>query len=138
MPSDRVPRAAAYALLLLATVLLAVWGAFLVPLRVGGRPVPLGLLLALAPVALCRVGGDLLGRRSAALVPGALWLLTALTLGSQRREGDLVVTGGLLGLAFVAIGTLSAAAAVGAWRPAAASAAAHDVVARSSEGRPHG
>lgn len=115
---DPASRAVSYGLLLVLTLLSAVWGAFLVPLRVGGTPVPLGLLLALAPVPLCLAGGRLLQRRAAAAVPGGLWVATALALGSQRREGDLVVTGGALGIAFLAVGALAAAAAVGGWRPA--------------------
>ena len=57
VPSDAVSRAGRFALVLLLTVLLAVWGAFLVPLRVGGVPVPVGLLLALATVPLGLAGG---------------------------------------------------------------------------------
>ncbi|MDP9496828.1 MAG: DUF6113 family protein [Actinomycetota bacterium] len=120
MSPDRSARAISYALLLVLTLLSAVWGAFLVPLRVGGTPVPLGLLLALAPVPLCLAGGRLLQRRAGAAVPGGLWVATALALGSQRREGDLVVTGGALGIAFLTVGALAAAAAIGGWRPARA------------------
>ena len=118
MPSDAVSRAGRFALVLLLTVLLAVWGAFLVPLRVGGVPVPVGLLLALATVPLGLAGGRVLDSRLGVAVPGALWLLVGVTLGSRRSEGDLVVTGGTLGVLFLLLGTLGAAMTAGLWRPA--------------------
>ena len=118
MPSDAVSRAGRFALVLLLTVLLAVWGAFLVPLRIGGVPVPVGLLLALAPVPLGLAGGRALDSRLGVVVPGALWLLVGVTLGTRRSEGDLVVTGGPLGLLFLLLGTLGAAMTAGLWRPA--------------------
>jgi len=114
---ERLARGASFALVLLLTVQLAVWGAFLVPLRVGGVPVPLGLPLALATVPLCRAGGAVLGRRAGAVVPMVLWVAVALVLSAQRREGDLIVTGSALGLAFLTLGLLGAAFAVGSWRP---------------------
>ncbi len=117
MRSSALVRAASYGLVLVLTVLLAVWGAFLVLLRVRGVPVPLGLLLALAPVPLCRTAGRLLESRAGAAGPALVWVATALLLGSRRPEGDLVVTGGLLGLTFLALGTLSSAVAVGTFRP---------------------
>lgn len=118
MPPDALARAACFALVLLLTVLLAVWGAFLVPLRVGGVPAPVGLVLALATVPLGVAGGRVLGSRLGAALPGAVWLLVGVVLGSRRSEGDLVVTGGTLGLLFLLLGTLGAAVTAGAWRPA--------------------
>lgn len=112
-------RALSYALVLVLTVLLVLWGAFLVPLRVGGVPVPVGLVLALATVPLCRAGGRVLGSRWGAAGPGVLWLAVAVALSGRRREGDLVVTGSLLGLGFLVLGMLGAAVVVGAWRPPA-------------------
>ncbi len=113
-------RGASFALVLLLTVLLCVWGAFLVPLRVGGAPVPVGLLLALATAPLCRAGAAVLGRRAGAAVPMMLWAAVAVSLAGQRREGDLVVTASAFGLAFLGIGLLAAAYAVGSWQPAPA------------------
>ena len=40
-----------------------------------------------------------------------------MTLGTRRSEGDLVVTGGALGLLFLLLGTLGAAMTAGLWRP---------------------
>lgn len=113
----RLARRASYALVLVLTVQLAVWGAFLVPLRVGGVPVPVGLALALATIPLCVAGGRVLDSRAGAAVPLALWAVVAVTLSSRRTEGDLVVTGGALGLAYLTLGLLGAAAVVGLWRP---------------------
>jgi hypothetical protein len=114
---SRPLRTLAYALVLLLTLLLAVWGAFLVPFRVDGIPLPVGVLIALTNAPLCRVGGDLLGRREGAAGPLLLWAAVAFVLSTQRREGDLIVTGGLRGLAFLLVGLLAAAVAVGSWRP---------------------
>ena len=103
-----------YALVCLLTVVLAVWGAFLVPLRFGGVPIPLAWVVAgVGNGALGWYGGRLLGR-SGALVPGLLWVAIALTLGSRRGEGDLIVPGTLPGLGFLVVGAVSSAIAYGA------------------------
>ena len=117
MLPDDLARAARFALVLVLTVLLAVWGAFLVPLRIAGVPVPVGLGLALALVPAGRAGAGGLGDRLGVALPGALWLLVGITLGSRRTEGDLVITGGTLGLLFLLLGTLGAAVTAGLWRP---------------------
>ena len=132
MSTGAVVRGLSYALVLLLTVQLAVWGAFLVPLRVGGVPVPLGLLLALATVPLCRAGGRVLGHRGGAVGPALVWLGTASALSSQRREGDLVVIGGALGLGFLLLGALGAAFSVGVWRPAPSAGSGPDTPARGA------
>lgn len=107
-------RYASYALVLVLTVLLAVWGAFLVPLRIGTTPVPVSWVIAIVGNgALGWVGGRLLGRRGA-LAPGILWLAIALTLGSKRAEGDLVVPGSVPGLVFLLVGAVASAVAYGA------------------------
>lgn len=108
-----VVRLLTYVLVLVLAVLAALWAAFLVPLRVAGRPVPIGVLLALAVVPLCQAAGRLGASRAAAVGPWLAWVATAITLGTRRREGDLVVTGGARGLAFLAIGFLGGAIAVG-------------------------
>lgn len=119
MPARRL---LSYGLVLLLTVELAVWGAFLVPLRVGRVPVPVGLAVALAVAPLCRAGGRVLGRRAGAVGVMVLWTGVALVLSQRRTEGDLVITNSLRGLAYLAVGLLTAALVVGAWRPAPAPA----------------
>ena len=114
----------AYALVLLLTVLLALWGAFLVPFRVGGTLVPVSLVIAV-------VGNVLLGRAAARLagstgplVTGVLWIGLTLVLSSRRPEGDVVVPGSAVGMGFLLAGALASAVAYGAavLRPAPAGA----------------
>ena len=110
---EEAARSAAYALVLVLALLTALWGAFLVPLRVGGVPVPAAVLVAcVANVALGTAGGRLYGRLGAA-VPGLLWFAVVAVLQGRRPEGDLVVTGSLTGLAFLLLGSICAAVPVG-------------------------
>ena len=105
---------ASYALVLLLALLLAVWGAFLVPLRIGTVPVPVSWVIAVVGNGLLGwVGGRLLGRLGAA-GPGIVWLVVALTFGTQRAEGDLVVPGTTTGLVFLVSGAVASAVAYGA------------------------
>lgn len=100
----------AFALVLVLTVLLSLWGAFLVPLRIGGTLVPVCWVIALVGnVLLGRAGGRLLGRFGT-VVPLLVWLAIAFTLGSRRTEGDLVVSGSPVGLGFLLAGALGGAA----------------------------
>ena len=90
-PPGATATAGAYALVLLLALLLALWGAFLVPFRVGGTLVPVSWVVALIGNAgLCVAGARLLGRL-AMLGPVLLWLGVAITMGSKRSEGDLVL-----------------------------------------------
>ena len=122
MSSERWVRLASYAVVLVLTLEVAVWGAFLVPLRLGSVPVPLGLLLALAVVPLGLAGGRLLGQRLGVAGPVVVWLFTAACFSSQRREGDLIITNSALGVGFLLLGLLAAAFTVGIWRPTASPA----------------
>jgi hypothetical protein len=104
----------AYALLVLLSVLLALWGAFLVPFRVGATLVPVSWAVAVVGnLALGRAGARLAGT-SGAVLPGALWLLLAVVLSSQRSEGDLVVPGTTVGLVFLLSGAAASAVAYAA------------------------
>ena len=110
-------RSAGFALVLVLALLAALWGAFLVPLRVLGVPVPLSLVVACAAnLALGTAGARLYGRLGAAL-PGLVWFVVVTTLQSRRSEGDLVVTGSLVGLLFLLLGSICAAVPVGLARP---------------------
>ena len=103
--------AASYAVVLLLTLLLALWGAFLVPFRLGGVPVPVSWVIAVVGnVAVGVAGGRLLGQYGAA-VPGLLWLAVAATLAARSTEGDLVVAGTVVGAGFLPLGALASAAA---------------------------
>ncbi|MCW2776789.1 MAG: hypothetical protein JWN17_514 [Frankiales bacterium] len=112
-------RAAQYVLVLLLGVLTALWGAFLVPLRVAGVPVPVAVVVAaVANVVLGTAGGRLYGRLGAAL-PGVVWFAVVATLQSRTAEGDLVVPGSATGLALLLVGTVCATVPVGLTSPRA-------------------
>ncbi|MCW2607739.1 MAG: hypothetical protein JWO60_2432 [Frankiales bacterium] len=105
---DEAGRIASYALVLVLSVLCAVWGAFLVPLRVLGVPLPASVALAcVANVVLGTAGARLYGRLGAAL-PGAVWFAVVAVLQGRRAEGDLVVTGSLTGLSLLLLGSVCA------------------------------
>jgi hypothetical protein len=112
------------ALLLWAVVFVvtAAWLAlvevFWTPLRIGLVPVPLSVVAA--------VGGNLLlvtgayrvsGSRVVAVLPAVAWLAVAVFASIRRPEGDLLLTGGgaagIVNLAFLLLGVLAAAFAVG-------------------------
>lgn len=110
---SRAAVAAAYALVLVLTVQLAVWGSFLVPLRIGATLAPVAWAVALVGnVVLGMSGGRLLGRAGAG-VPALLWLVVAFTFGSRRAEGDLIVPGTPAGLIFLLLGAFGGAVAYG-------------------------
>lgn len=105
---DEAGRIASYALVLVLAVLCALWGAFLVPLRVLGVPVPAAVVLACAAnVALGTAGARLYGRLGAAL-PGVVWFAVVAVLQGRRPEGDLVVVGSLTGLSLLLLGSVCA------------------------------
>ena len=113
-PWTRVERGWACAVLLLLTVLLALWGAFLVPFRVGGALVPVSLVIAaVGNVLVGRAAARLAGSRGA-LATGVLWLGVAFVLSSRRAEGDVVVPGSAVGTGFLLAGALGSAVAYGA------------------------
>jgi hypothetical protein len=116
---ERLRRTAAYALLLWLTVLVTVWGAVLAMLRLDGTAVPVGLVLVAAVGPCCWWGGELTRSRWGAAGPAVLWAVLVLPMMTQRREGDLIVTGSLRGVTYLAVGALAAAAALGLWQPRA-------------------
>ncbi|MCW2620488.1 MAG: hypothetical protein JWL64_90 [Frankiales bacterium] len=122
-PSGRVVGAVQYVVVLWLTALVGVWGAVLTMLRLGGTPVPVGLLLVAALGPCCWWGGDLKRSRWGAAGPAILWAVLVLPMMSQRREGDLIVTGSLRGIAYLAVGALACATATGSWQPRATPAA---------------
>ena len=100
--------------------LLAVFGAFLVPTTpVTGCSV--GVVIAVVGnVALGTAGRRLTGSTAGAVVPAVVWLVVALGLASGRREGDVVLTTGGPSIAFLILGAMAWAVAIGRRRPAAA------------------
>ena len=104
-------RAVTIALLVSGAVvgaLLAVVTAFLVPLGV-----PL-VVVTLGPYA--HAVGRAARSAPAAAVPSIAWFVTTMALASSRAEGDLVVTGSATGLAYLLLGTVSAAVGIGTVR----------------------
>jgi hypothetical protein len=96
-----LPPVLVLALVLLFTVLLSLWAAFLVPLRVGDLPVPVWLVPLAAMLAMARAAARRLGLPGA-LLPALVWLaLNVLVLGSTRAEGDLVVPASVSGMAYL-------------------------------------
>jgi hypothetical protein len=123
-PWTGLERGWASALVVLLTVLLALWGAFLVPFRVGGTLVPVSILIAVVGNVLVGRAAARLAGSSGPLLTGVLWVGLTLVLSSRRAEGDVVVPGSSVGMAFLAAGALASAVAYGAavLRPAASPA----------------
>jgi hypothetical protein len=97
---------------------LALTEVFWLPLRIGPVLVPLSILVAVVanlmlPTAALRRSGS----RLVAVVPGAVWLVVVIAAMMRRPEGDLVLIGtgaaGTVNLAFLLLGVLAAAVAVG-------------------------
>jgi hypothetical protein len=101
---------------------IAVWIAlvevFWLPLRVGGVLIPVSVAAAvvanlLLPPLTLRVSGS----RLFAAGTGIAWLVVAVASMIRRPEGDLLITGGgatgVVNLAFLLLGVLAAAFAVG-------------------------
>ena len=106
-------RAWATTLLLLLSVLLALWGAFLVPFRLGDALVPVAWAVAvLGNFALGRAGTRLAGT-TGALVPALVWLGLVFALSMRRTEGDVVVPGTVVGTGFLLTGVVASAVAYG-------------------------
>ena len=109
--------AAGFALVVVLTVLSALWGAFLVPFRIGAAAVPVSWVIALVGNSVLGVAAGRLGGRAAIVVAAGLWLAVALALGVRRQEGDLVVTSSAVGLGFLVLGAVGSAVAFGMHRP---------------------
>jgi hypothetical protein len=111
-------RAVAISLLAVSVVvggLLALVTAFYVPQRVGWFSFGVAAtVLTIGPYAHA-VGRAFRSSRAAAL-PALAWLLVTMYLATMRAEGDLVVTGTAEGLAFLLLGTVSAAFGIGTVR----------------------
>ncbi len=97
---------------------LALVEVFWLPLKVGTVPVPVSVLAAVVGnLMLVRLAHRLSGSRAVAVLPALVWLVVALSATTRRPEGDLVLIGtgvtGVVGIAFLLLGVLAAAFAVG-------------------------
>jgi hypothetical protein len=106
----------------LAAFVVSVWLAVVevlwLPLRVGGFLVPLSVVAAVVGNLLLVATAFRLSRsRAVAVLPAVAWLVVALAATRRRPEGDLLITGtghlGYVGLAFLLLGVVAAAFAVG-------------------------
>lgn len=118
---SRAPAAQRVAAGLLALAI-AFWMAlvevFWLPLRVGGVLVPVSVVVAVvANLLLPRLALRLSGSRLFAALTGVVWLVVVVAAMIRRPEGDLIITGGgatgVVNLAFLLLGVLAAAFAVG-------------------------
>ena len=105
-------------LVLAAAVWMALVEVFWLPLRVGGVLVPVSLAAAVvANLLLPRLALWLTGSRLVAVLTGVAWLVVVVASMIRRPEGDLLITGGgatgVVNLAFLLVGVLAAAFAVG-------------------------
>jgi hypothetical protein len=101
-----------------AAAWLAVVEVFWTPLRIGPVPVPLSVVAAIGGNVLLVTGAyRLSGSRVVAVLPAVVWLVVAAGAAIRRPEGDLVIVGGgaagLANMAFLILGVLAAAFAVG-------------------------
>jgi hypothetical protein len=106
----------------LLTLAIAFWLAlvevFWLPLRVGGVLLPVSVVVAVvANLLLPRLALRLSGSRLFAALTGVVWLVVVVAAMIRRPEGDLIITGGgatgVVHLAFLLLGVLAAAFAVG-------------------------
>ena len=105
-----------------AAVVVGTWLAlvevFWLPLRVAGVLFPLSVLVAaVGNLLLPRLALRLSSSRLAAALTGVAWIVVVVAAMIRRPEGDLLITGGgatgVVNLAFLLVGVLAAAYAVG-------------------------
>ncbi len=102
------------ALIAVAAVQLAVLECFFLPLRIGSVPVPLSIPVAvLVNVGLPAVAYRLTASRAVAALPVLVWIAVVIVASVPRPEGDVIVTGTARGVAFLILGAVAGAYAVG-------------------------
>lgn len=107
-------RPVAYGLVLLLSLELAVWEAFLVAARPFGTAFPLAAVLAVAGnVLLARAGRQVSGRPMGAYGPSLVWLAVAVVLSLPGPGGDAVVPGTGRGVLWLVAGMLASVAGAG-------------------------
>jgi len=105
-------------LALVVAVWLAMVEVFWLPLRMGGVLLPISVVVAVVGnLLLPRLALRLSGSRLVAALTGVAWLVVVVAAMIRRPEGDLLITGGgatgVVNLAFLMLGVLAAAFAVG-------------------------
>jgi hypothetical protein len=117
-PRGRAARVGGGVLVLVLSVWIALVEVFWLPLRIGLVLVPISVVVAVvANLLLPRFALYLSGSRLVAGLTGVAWLVVVVAAMIRRPEGDLVITGGgttgVVNLAFLLLGVLAAAFAVG-------------------------
>jgi hypothetical protein len=98
-----------------AGMLLALVGAFQIP--AGYAWFSVGDAIALAGTGpFCHFLGRATRSVVVGTVPALTWLTTSMLLAGKRPEGDLIITGQPKGIAFLLLGTVSAAVGIGTIR----------------------
>jgi len=95
-------------LVLVLTVQCALWGAFLVPLRLCGVVAPVSVLFAVANAPLVYAGRRVARSRWGGAPPALLWLGLVLRLGTPTSGGDIAIEATPTGYAFLLIATFAA------------------------------
>ncbi|MGI8652015.1 MAG: hypothetical protein ACR2I7_04385 [Geodermatophilaceae bacterium] len=102
------------ALIAVAAVQLAVLECFFLPLRIGSVPVPLSIPVAvLVNAGLPALAYRLTASRAVAAFPVVVWIAVVIVASVPRPEGDVIVTGTGRGIAFLILGAVAGAYAVG-------------------------
>lgn len=95
-------------------VLLAVVELLFLPLRVGGWPVPVSVLVAIVSTPwLVRTAAELIGGGLAASAPLAAWVATVLVFGTAGPGGDVLLPSDWRSLLLLAGGMFPAAVVLG-------------------------
>jgi len=94
--------------LVVLTVQCALWGAFLVPLRLYGVVAPVSVPFAVANAPLVYAGRRVARSRWGGPPPALLWLGLVLQLGTPTSGGDIAIEATPTGYAFLLIGTFAA------------------------------
>jgi len=94
--------------LVVLTVPCALWGAFLVPLRLCGVVAPVSVPFAVANAPLVYAGRRVARSRWGGPPPALLWLGLVLQLGTPTSGGDIAIEATPTGYAFLLIGTFAA------------------------------
>lgn len=114
----RIPAWLSSALAIIAYVALAVLGVLAGIVQSFSHgwelgPLPLAaLMILLVNFGVFRLAGLGMGRKLGAIVPAAGWAVAVTAVASGRPEGDVIVTGTLVGYLFLFGGMIAAAAAV--------------------------
>lgn len=107
-------RLAMLSVLVFDAVLLAVVELLFLPLRVGGWPLPVSILVAAVTTPrLVRAASELGGTGLAAVTPLAAWLATVLVFGTAGPGGDVLLPADWRSLVLLAGGMFPGAAALG-------------------------